>query len=366
MKIEKKKYLLITGGTGGHVIPAENFANFLLKKNINCSIMTDKRGLKYIKKFNGKVHIINSSNLSGNLIHKIFGIVNLLLGFFKSLFIIYLLKPNKIISFGSYASFFPMISCIFFKIFYKNQIYIHEQNSILGRTNSFFLNYINKLFLNFDIKSNINSKFQNNSYIVGTPENNINNLNSIKSIELNEKFTILIFGGSQGSEYLANFAMKLIKIISNEKLINVKFYIQCPKNMIKKISNNLKNIKFEIVIKDYFQNIDDILKISSLAISRSGAGSISDLINYKIPAILIPLPSSKDNHQYSNALIMKNHELAIIIDQNSGDISDAKKYIYKIYNNKQKNLLNYMNAKFDKIKVKNSNTIIYKLISNEK
>ena len=44
----KKNFLLITGGTGGHVIPAKNFANYLSDKNINCTIITDKRGYKYL------------------------------------------------------------------------------------------------------------------------------------------------------------------------------------------------------------------------------------------------------------------------------------------------------------------------------
>ena len=43
------------------------------------------------------------------------------------------------------------------------------------------------------------------------------------------------------------------------------------------------------------------LEKTSLAISRAGAGTINDLINFKIPSILIPLPNSKDNHQYYNA-----------------------------------------------------------------
>ena len=44
MKNYEKNFLLITGGTGGHVIPAKNFANYLSIKNINCTIITDKRG----------------------------------------------------------------------------------------------------------------------------------------------------------------------------------------------------------------------------------------------------------------------------------------------------------------------------------
>ena len=41
----KKNFLLITGGTGGHVIPAKNFANFLNSNKINCTIITDKEAI---------------------------------------------------------------------------------------------------------------------------------------------------------------------------------------------------------------------------------------------------------------------------------------------------------------------------------
>ena len=132
------KVLLITGGTGGHVIPAENLANFLSNHNINCNILLDPRGYKYLNNFNGKIHIINSSNLNGNLYNKLFGLINLFIGFVKSFFIILFYKPNIVISFGSYASFFPMLSCLLLKLFFKINIFIHEQNSVLGRTNSFF------------------------------------------------------------------------------------------------------------------------------------------------------------------------------------------------------------------------------------
>ena len=43
----KKKFLLITGGTGGHVIPAENFANYLFNKNIECETLFAAKQQRY-------------------------------------------------------------------------------------------------------------------------------------------------------------------------------------------------------------------------------------------------------------------------------------------------------------------------------
>ena len=47
----KKKILIATGGTGGHIFPAYSLANYLIKKNYNVKLTTDKRGLKYLKDY---------------------------------------------------------------------------------------------------------------------------------------------------------------------------------------------------------------------------------------------------------------------------------------------------------------------------
>ena len=360
----KKIFLLISGGTGGHIIPAKNLANYILNKGVSCSILTDKRGHKYINKFKGNIYLVKSSNLNGNIFSKFLGIIYLILGFFQSFLIILKLKPTIVISFGSYASFTPVLCCLLLKPFFNCKIFIHEQNSVLGRTNKFFLKYINKLFLNFNILSKINKKFHNKTFVVGSPEKNNLDYTLEKNKCFNDQFTIFFFGGSQGSEYITNFAIHLIKKIDRDKMINVKFIIQSPKHLIENVKNSLKQVDSNLIVQEYFNDIDEVLNNTSLVVSRAGAGTVTDLINHSIPSILIPLPSSKDNHQYYNALIMNDHEVAIILDQKKNEFSKAEKYIYKVYNDKYQSNLNY--KIFDKIKVKNSNSMIYNLATNEK
>ena len=59
----KKKILISTGGSGGHVIPATILHDHLLKKK-NVIISTDYRGYKYLNKDIHKILIIDTPKLN--------------------------------------------------------------------------------------------------------------------------------------------------------------------------------------------------------------------------------------------------------------------------------------------------------------
>ena len=141
-----KKIIICTGGTGGHVIPAINLGNYLLHKGYDCRLILDKRGYIYSKTFNGKIYIINSSHLSGNIFLKFKSLITLIFCFFKSFILFIKIKPTKCISFGSYATFMPLLSVLILKLLFKINIYIHEQNSVIGKVNLFFCLTLNIFF----------------------------------------------------------------------------------------------------------------------------------------------------------------------------------------------------------------------------
>ena len=78
---------------------------------------------------------------------------------------------------------------------------------------------------------------------------------------------------------------------------------------VKTKSNNYVHKKFTNQIASLMQNCD-------LVISRSGAGTINELIQTGKPSILIPYPNSKNNHQEKNAMILTSIGGAILINQN--------------------------------------------------
>ena len=72
-----------------------------------------------------------------------------------------------------------------------------------------------------------------------------------------------------------------------------------------------KNIK----IIPYYDDLSSIIKVSDLVISRAGASTISEILSLNKPSILIPSPYVANNHQYYNALELKEKGLSYMIEQ---------------------------------------------------
>ena len=356
-------FLILTGGTGGHVIPAVNFGNYLIKNKFNCNMITDQRGSKYTGRFNGEVFKIKSSHLSGNIFFKFKAILKLLFGFFQSLNLIFKLKPKIIVSFGSYASLPGCFALLILSKFFKIKFYIHEQNSIIGKSNRIFIAYTNKFFVNFDKKYKINNKYQKKIIIVGLPNNTSQIERKNQNIKDKKAFLkVFVYGGSQGSlPLLKLFELILDKITLND-LSKIHFIIQCPKFYQKEIIKKLKNLNCSYLIEDFYFNIDQLLEQTDLTISRAGAGTIDDIIKYKIPSILVPLSIAKDNHQYENALILKKNNSGIIINEMNKDVTEAINFIKKILIDKshQKKIID----SFDNIIIRDANKLMLKEFIN--
>ena len=75
--------------------------------------------------------------------------------------------------------------------------------------------------------------------------------------------------------------------------------------------NNIENSIFT-----YEPNFEKILINIDLCITRGGASTLAELSVLNIPFIVVPLPTSKDNHQSENANFYKNKGCCWMLDQN--------------------------------------------------
>ena len=134
----KKKILISTGGSGGHVLPAITIYDHL-KSSYETLISIDLRGLKYLDKKNYKYIIVNTPKLN-NLLLFPFSFLKVIILTLKSLIILKKENVSILISTGGYMSL-PL--CLAAKIL-SIKIYLIEPNMVLGRANKFFLYFAKK------------------------------------------------------------------------------------------------------------------------------------------------------------------------------------------------------------------------------
>ena len=80
-----------------------------------------------------------------------------------------------------------------------------------------------------------------------------------------------------------------------------------------------RDLSKNIMVEKFVYNMDMMYKIADLCITRSGAMTITELAITKSKAILIPLPSAAENHQYYNAKVLEEQGMAKILEQKNLD-----------------------------------------------
>jgi UDP-N-acetylglucosamine--N-acetylmuramyl-(pentapeptide) pyrophosphoryl-undecaprenol N-acetylglucosamine transferase len=338
----KGKILISTGGSGGHVIPAITIHDHL-KENYNILISSDVRGLKYLDNKSYETVVIDTPKIN-NFILLPLSILKVFLLVLRSLIILKKEKIQILFSTGGYMSL-PL--CIAARIL-NIKIYLLEPNMVIGRANKFFLKFCKKIICYSD-------------HIIGFPKKYKNKLKIInplirkkyynkKSRENNNKFTLIIIGGSQGAQIFDKILHE--SIIKASKLKTLKVIHQTNQKNI----DNLKNLYLENNIDNtvfsYDPNLNLLIDQADLCITRSGASSLAEISLSKKPFIAIPLPSSKDNHQLENANYYKNKGCCWVVDQIDFDKKKFEDLLLKILSNKEEifikknNLekLNYQNT----------------------
>ena len=188
-----KKILITTGGTGGHVIPAQIIQEHL-KDSYEILYTTDKRGLKYLSSNNEKIIVIDTPKLNLNF-YIPFKLVKIIFLIIQSIF--YLKKENikKVISIGGYMSLPIIVGAKILRL----EIFLLEPNLVLGRGNRFFLNFSKKIICYSDKLTNFPKKYLHKIKLVNPLV--LKTFYDIKKDEnINKNFCFLISGGSQGAK----------------------------------------------------------------------------------------------------------------------------------------------------------------------
>tara|TARA_B100000795_G_C22732442_1_gene411942 strand:+ start:138 stop:1208 length:1071 start_codon:yes stop_codon:yes gene_type:complete len=335
----KKKILISTGGSGGHVVPATILYEHL-KSQFDVLITSDKRGVKFLKEDDYNFKIFSVNPMTKNFFLIPFQFFLIVWSIIKSLLF---LKKNKIdilISTGGYMSL-PL--CVASKLL-NIKLFLLEPNIVLGRSNKFSINYCQKIFCYSDKIKNFPENFKNK--IVTIPpllRKKFYNLSKVEKID--KKVNLLIIGGSQGARIFDTLVRN--SIIKLSKKYKFKVYQQSNVNNFGNLQKTYQDNHIECELFDYNEDVSGFMQKSNVCITRAGASTLAELVFLNLPHVAIPLPTAKDNHQFENANFYNKIGCNWILNQNITDETSIESIIINIidnkneYQEKQNNMKNF-------------------------
>lgn len=322
------RVVISAGGTGGHIYPALAIIDKIMEKDKKSEVLyigthnrmereiVPKRGIPY-KEI--EIYGFNKKTLKN---------IKLLKCVFKSYReckkTIKNFNPDVVVGVGGYVTA-PVILAGH-NLGYKT--FIHEQNSVPGKTNRFLGKFADKIGISFE---NSGKYFDPKKVVfTGNPCNEAalnSTLMDKREIGLSNNDFVYIVMGSLGSDKMSNILIEMLKKFDGKKydvvLVTGKNYYDKVKDM--SFPSNVK-------VLPYVDNQTRLMKQAKIVVSRCGATTLGEIITLKLPSILIPSPYVADNHQYKNGLILKDKDAAVMIEEKDLTIDNLYRNIDDLMN----------------------------------
>ncbi|SHH45453.1 UDP-N-acetylglucosamine--N-acetylmuramyl-(pentapeptide) pyrophosphoryl-undecaprenol N-acetylglucosamine transferase [Thermosipho atlanticus] len=323
----KVKIAVAGGVTGGHLYPALSVLEFLSEKVDTEVLYFTVKGKLEEKVLSESKYRTYSLNVQG-LIRPIYSFKNIprvLKIFNNKKRVLKKLKefnPDIVFVTGGYVSYPVGLSAYKLNI----PLYIHEQNVIPGLSNLKLSKFAEKIFVSFESSIDYFPEDVKEKIIVSGNPVRIKTKGELKF----ETPTILIVGGSGGSEFLNELACKLAN-----KMKNYNFILSSGGKKVKCKEKNLK-------VFPYIDNMYDYYRSISCAITRGGATTIYELLYFEVPSIVIPWEGSTESHQIENAKQIVKSKLGYMIKEKEVNLNDLVSKI-EILVQRERKILNKKN-----------------------
>jgi UDP-N-acetylglucosamine--N-acetylmuramyl-(pentapeptide) pyrophosphoryl-undecaprenol N-acetylglucosamine transferase len=222
------------------------------------------------------------------------------------------------------------------------KIFLFEPNMVLGRSNKFFIKSCEKIFCYSGKIKNLPKKYASKISVI--PALLRKKFYDVKKADgIDKNINLLIIGGSQGAEIFDT----LIKssIIELTKKYSLKIYQQTNLTNFENLNKFYKYNNIDCELFDFNDNISNLMSKSNICITRAGASTLAELVFLNLPYVAIPLPTSKDNHQFENAFFYNEIGCNWILNQNKINDEALANKLFNIIDNKDEFLVKKINMK---------------------
>ena len=300
-----KKFMLMAGGTGGHLFPAMALAQELRRRGHVIELMTDHRVESYGSDFPAReIHIVPSATPSTrNPIKFATAAVKLSGGVAVALRKLRRSRPDAVIGFGGYPTFPPFVAASLLGI----PGILHEQNAVMGRANRALARFADLLALSF-ASTKYADALQIETVLTGNPVRD-----RVRAVadrpysapDLDGPLHLVVFGGSQGAKAISDIVPAAIAEMSEPLRQRLRVLQQCRAEDLDRVAEVYRKARVNVELAAFFGDLPERISEAHLVIARSGASTVAELCVLGRPAIFVPLPGSIDADQKNNAFTVE-------------------------------------------------------------
>lgn len=292
---------LAAGGTGGHVFPALGLHAALVARGLKVLFITEDRGRRFIDDSAGiDVLEIPAANLRRKPIQ---GLVRLVSAVRLARNAMRERGVSAAVGFGGYPSLAGMGAALSLRL----PTCIHEQNAVLGQSNRLLRRFVKRVALSFEQTSRIS--VSNRVSVTGNPvrpEIAALGAHDYSLPAADEKFCLLVLGGSQGASILSDTVPAAIRALPEAMRSKIRLIQQCRQAELDQVTATYRELGVDAEIAPFFDDIPGCLSQAHLVIARAGASTTSEVAVAGRPSILVPYPSAANDHQTANAELLAN------------------------------------------------------------
>jgi len=306
-----KRIFICGGGTGGHLYPALAISQKLKEKEPDLEVIfigsqrtVEKEIMdKYGEKFIG----LKVSGLKGRGLRAFLSLALIPVATLKSFYLLIKYRPDLVIGVGGYSSG-PVVLASW--LLRKPRI-ILEQNVRPGFTNRLLRYFVPRAITAFKATLPF---FGQKGIFLGNPVRP--EFYTIERRKQRSPFTLLVFGGSQGSHFLNQLIANTLPFLQpvKDKIHIIHQTGSQDHSWVKKIYLDLSFNSAEV--EPFFFEMSTKFKQADLLICRSGATSLAEIIASCRAAVLIPFARAAENHQYWNAYELFSQGAALMMTEN--------------------------------------------------
>lgn len=295
------------GGTGGHLFPGLAVAREFQQRDGRVEILFvgTEQGIEFrvLPKEGFKLETLTVKGIKGRgwrgILDALYGVPASLL---RSLKIIGRFRPDCVIGLGGYASG-PLLLAAKLK---NVRSAIMEQNLRPGFTNKLLARWVDCVFTAYPQSAD----FFPGARVVesGNPVR----WRELPKINRDEKFSLLIFGGSAGARRINYAVIDALKLLTDLRA-DLSITHQTGQADYAAIKEAYTALPFAAEVTPFIDRMDEAYARADLVLCRAGATTVAELTVFGKAAILVPFPYAIYDHQRGNAQALQERGAAEMI-----------------------------------------------------